>query len=392
MKKVLLVFLVCLLSVTLLPLNAEAKTLREFYNELDELEAEIESNNQEQQSTEEEIAAANAETKQAALEITQAEDKIIESNKEIEKLSEEIVEKNAETDELFKYLQVSSGDPEYLEYIFGAETITDFIHRSAVVEKLSAYNDQLVQEMNDMIEEQNKLQAELEAKKIVLREKQEELKRLIAKLNKQQEDLEEQYLSISEEVKSTREMIELYESLGTCEMDDDIDICARNIIPPDTAFWRPLESGYVTSEWGYRIHPTKGTWTFHSGIDFGNGGNTGAPVYAAANGKVSHIVYRASCGGNMVFVNHNIKGKAYTTAYLHLHTINVSIDQNISKNDMVGTLGGGEWYDSCTTGPHLHFSIMEGITASLSGSSNPRQFLNLPASRYSWFYDRITRY
>lgn len=394
MKKIISVLCILILTLSLIvfPKDAEAKTLRQMYNELDELQAEIDANNAKQEQTKEGIEKATAETKKAAQDITKAEAKIIESKQEIEALSDEILEKDKETKELLKFLQISNGEPEFLEYVFGAETVTELIHRSVVVEKISGYNDKLIDEMTAAIEEEKRLQEELEEKKVILREKQEELKRLISQLYNEKDNLEEQYLSIEDEISSTREMIELYESLGTCNLDDDIDVCARNIIPPDTKFWRPLDRGYVTSEWGYRVHPTKGTWTFHSGTDLGNGGNTGASVYAAANGKVSYIVKQASCGGNMVFINHNINGKAYTTAYLHLHTINVKLDQNVTKNDVIGTVGGGEWYDSCTTGPHLHFSIMEGITASLSGSSNPREYVNLPSGVYNWFYDRITRY
>jgi murein DD-endopeptidase MepM/ murein hydrolase activator NlpD len=394
-KYVKIIFLICFTLANIFftyPTEVKAKTLRDIYNELRELQKDIDATTKEKQLTQSEINNANKEVKRVASEITQAGEDIIKAEKEIEKLNKEIEAKQKETKEIIKYFQLSQGESEYLEYIFGAQDITDFIHRNAVVERLTSYNKELIEKMNSWIAEQKQLQIELAKKQESLAKKQQELRGLLAKLGKKQEALEEQYLSIAEEIKSTNDMIKLYESLGTCGLDDDINVCARNIIPPDTAFWRPLDRGYVTSEWGWRVHPTKGTKSFHSGIDLGNGGNTGAPVYAAANGKVSHIIYKSSCGGNMVFVNHNIKGKSYTTAYLHLHTINVSLKQNVTKNTIIGTVGGGESYDSCTTGPHLHFSVMQGITASLSGSDNPRGYINLPAGKYNYFYDRITKY
>ncbi|MFA5602740.1 MAG: peptidoglycan DD-metalloendopeptidase family protein [Bacilli bacterium] len=394
-KYIKIIFLSCFVLANVFftyPTATKAKTLKDIYNELNELQEDINATAAEKQLTQSEINNANNEVKKVAEEITKVGEDIIKAQDEIKKLNKDIEEKQKETKEIIKQFQISQGESEHLEYIFGAKDITDFIHRNAVVERLTTYNKELVEQMNSWIEEQKQLQIDLANKEESLAKKQKELRELLAKLGKKQEALEEQYLSIAEEIKSTNDMIKLYESLGTCGLDDDINVCARNIIPPDTAFWRPLDRGYVTSEWGWRIHPTKNTKSFHSGIDLGNGGNTGAPVYASANGKVSHIIYRSSCGGNMVFINHNIKGKSYTTAYLHLHAINVKLKENVTKNTVIGTVGGGESYDKCTTGPHLHFSVMQGITASLSGSDNPRGYINLPAGKYNYFYNRTTRY
>ena len=127
------------------------------------------------------------------------------------------------------------------------------------------------------------------------------------------------------------------------------------------------------------------------------GGYIGKPIYAAAAGKVSYIRRVPSgapansyCGGQYIFINHNIDGKAYTTAYLHVHDIYVSEGDIVTKNTVIGTMGGGEAYDSCTTGAHLHFSLMKGITASTSNSLNPVDYVNIPTS--GWFRDRTTKY
>lgn len=44
-------------------------------------------------------------------------------------------------------MQISEGDNVYLEYIFEATSFTDFIYRSAIVEQLTKYNDELIDDM-----------------------------------------------------------------------------------------------------------------------------------------------------------------------------------------------------------------------------------------------------
>ena len=59
---------------------------------------------------------------------------------------------------------------------------------------------------------------------------------------------------------------------------------------------------------------------------------------------------------------------------MHLHTINVKVGQVVDLYTQIGTVGGGESYDYCTTGPHLHFGMMKG-----SSYVNPRNYVSFPA-------------
>ena len=133
-----------------------------------------------------------------------------------------------------------------------------------------------------------------------------------------------------------------------------------------------------------RLHPTLGYYRMHNGVDIGVPMNT--PVYASAAGIVSKIVRvknpnkrNSSCGGNMVYVKHRIKGKEYTTVYMHLHSINVKLQDFVTTGSIIGKSGGGESYDYCTTGPHLHFGVMKG-----SNYVNPRNYVNFPKKGVRW--------
>ena len=77
-------------------------------------------------------------------------------------LDEEIINKQKEIDNLLSFLQVSKGENVYLEYVFQAKNFTDFIYRGAVVEQLTKYNDELIDDMYKKIEENKALQVQLQ--------------------------------------------------------------------------------------------------------------------------------------------------------------------------------------------------------------------------------------
>ena len=70
---------------------------------------------------------------------------------------------------------------------------------------------------------------------------------------------------------------------------------------------------------------------------------------------------------------------------MHLHSISVKVGDIVTINTVVGTVGGGESYDRCSTGPHLHLSVLKGW----SGSTyyNPMNYFDLP-SKGKWFTTR----
>lgn len=169
-------------------------------------------------------------------------------------------------------------------------------------------------------------------------------------------------------------------------------------MPRGTAFYRPTQTGKITSEWGYRSLLGR---TWHEGIDIGV--SEGTTVYAIANGMVATVV-RYSCGGNMVVVHHNINGKTYTSVYAHLLSVAVTKGQTVDRNTIVGYSGGGstQSYDKCTLGAHLHLTVATGLYGidyydwlndlNVKYSINPRTVINFPSGLYNPWTDRLTAY
>ncbi|MBQ3421973.1 MAG: M23 family metallopeptidase, partial [Romboutsia sp.] len=171
--------------------------------------------------------------------------------------------------------------------------------------------------------------------------------------------------SVNEDIKNLKKNIETYESVykaNGCPRTQDVDACTGSI----NAFgWRyPMAMGCVTSE--YTGFNTRTDWSGgggHHAIDLDCVGEW-TNVYAAANGTIARIAFY-SCGGNAVYINHNVNGRRYTSVYMHLIKVadGMYVGRTVTDNTIIGYVGGYSTsvdhggYDYCTSGAHLHFGI-----------------------------------
>jgi murein DD-endopeptidase MepM/ murein hydrolase activator NlpD len=124
----------------------------------------------------------------------------------------------------------------------------------------------------------------------------------------------------------------------------------------------PVEMGYYSSNYGYRVDPITGKSSFHTGVDLI--APPGTPVVAAAGGVVSTVAYVPEYG-NIVDIDHD---NGLTSRYAHLSRSLVRVGDVVMKGQKVALVGN----TGRTTGPHLHFEVREkGIPL------NPNKFLSL---------------
>lgn len=382
------------------------KTLAEIRKELEDLEHKKDENKEQQQLTQEEINRIAASITKNTNDINQLSDELIKLQEEIVKAEKDIEEKDKEIKEIINFLQVSSGESAYLEYAFGAKDFTDFIYRMAISEQLSSYNDELVAQFNQLIESNKKRKEETNQKQEALRKKQEELVISKSKLGVELKTISDVGAAIEDDIKDQLKFIDSLEKMG-CREDETLNQCTTRtqILPPNTAFYRPIVSGRVSSEFGSRCYWIGKEYRcdLHGGIDMTQSGNA-VPVYASASGMVTKVWSRTPCGGNQVYVVHNINGKHYTTGYAHLRTINVAVGQMVTTDTVIGTMGGDprrEYWDGCSTGQHVHFMIATGHYGKMldydnwnvleTHMINPRTILNVPAIGRT-FTSRTTKY
>lgn len=117
--------------------------------------------------------------------------------------------------------------------------------------------------------------------------------------------------------------------------------------------YRPMLTGTyeMTSPFGYRNHPVRGSYTFHEGVDYAAPIDT--PIYAPADGVVKEIVTDGY--GTSMLIQHEGEELVFDTAYLHLypHTVYVEVGQQVKAGQHIAGVGNS----GISTGPHLHFEV-----------------------------------
>lgn len=122
----------------------------------------------------------------------------------------------------------------------------------------------------------------------------------------------------------------------------------------------PADMRNISSGFGYRRDPFNGRAAMHRGLDFK--GPRGAPILAAADGRVSFVGNKSGYG-RVVEITH---GNGMMTRYAHMSAWNARVGQEVVAGDQIGRIGNS----GRSTGPHLHFEVHINGTA-----VNPRPFL-----------------
>lgn len=387
MKKFLFCVLVCLFVFDV-NASSEKQTLGELRSEYNKKLEEQKENNNKTEEAKAEIREKEALIKQAEAEIHQAEEDIDTALKAIDESNARIDVLKSEMKNVLRYYQQVSSGNAYVEYISGAKSITDMLMRVSAVEQISNSVNRSLDDLNAEIKKNEELKSSLEVKKKRLEEQTVVYQNVIKERYGDIANYDKYALDIDTQVKSLKEKLDKAEK--NCkeyapDLGDDAIISsdcikkiydsAGNVITIDNGEWlKPLGYGVITSKIGSR-------WgSYHNGLDIG-GNHEGTPVYAAAAGVVSGMIYKSSCGGNMLFVDVTVNGVPYTTFYYHLIRFNVELGDVVTQNTILGYVGGYSTavsyggYDYCSTGAHLHFGVAKGF---YNGYSIPRSNVITP--------------
>lgn len=110
--------------------------------------------------------------------------------------------------------------------------------------------------------------------------------------------------------------------------------------------------GEITSQFGFRDHPTIGRYAPHGGVDIA--ASSGTEIGAFAAGQVE-CVGESKDFGNYLQLRHE---NGVTTFYAHCKTICVREGQSVQAGQPVAAVGS----TGKSTGPHLHFEIrLDGV-------------------------------
>jgi murein DD-endopeptidase MepM/ murein hydrolase activator NlpD len=109
--------------------------------------------------------------------------------------------------------------------------------------------------------------------------------------------------------------------------------------------WLP----YVSSYYGYRVHPISGEKDYHTGADMAL--PTGTEILAGGDGVVTEAGTNGGYG-LMVVVDY---GDGITARYAHCSLLLVSAGQTVTRGDVIALVGN----TGTSTGPHLHMEVLK---------------------------------
>ena len=114
----------------------------------------------------------------------------------------------------------------------------------------------------------------------------------------------------------------------------------------------PVDSPRITSDFGMRLHPLLGYTRMHQGLDFG--APAGSAVVAAGDGVVEELRW-AGGYGRWIKLRH---AGAIETGYGHLSAWAPGLRAGsvIRQGQVIGYVGSS----GLSTGPHLHYEVIEG--------------------------------
>ena len=112
--------------------------------------------------------------------------------------------------------------------------------------------------------------------------------------------------------------------------------------------WLP----YVTSYYGYRVHPISGEKNYHKAVDIGM--PQGTEILAGHDGVVTQAGEAGSYGLIVVLEGTMEDGKTLTTKYAHCSELLVSAGQEVKQGDVIAKVGS----TGDSTGPHLHLEVL----------------------------------
>ncbi len=132
----------------------------------------------------------------------------------------------------------------------------------------------------------------------------------------------------------------------------------------------------VSSGYGWRSHPVRGTREFHSGIDYR--GNRGDGVIATADGIVEFAGYSKGSGyGNLIILSHAF---GFRTYYAHLDSMHVRPGQYVRSGELIGAIGN----TGVSTGPHLHYEV-----TFIQRKLDPSPFVQWTLENYEDIFEQV---
>lgn len=346
--------------------NEKKKELQSSLTEVKKIKESLESERSDLQAyvtqLDQNLTDVEAKIEELKTMISEKEEEILETTEELEDAQEKEETQYEAMKERIQFIY-EKGDSYYLELLFSASGFSDFINKKEYIEKLSEYDTNMFAEYVKNRELIEVCKAELEAEEELLEEAK-------AKVDEEQANLEELISTKEQEInRYTGDINDKEKAIAEYEADialenDTIKALeaalaeerkrlleengAENIVYDGGMFKWPAPSyTRISSDYGWRMHPTLGVEKIHNGVDMAAPG--GSPILAAYDGEVIAAGYNSSMG-NYIMINH---GGGLITIYMHASALYVSKGAMVARGDKIAAVGT----TGRSTGNHLHFGV-----------------------------------
>lgn len=337
---------------------------------------------QELEKAEEQLTYVQGELSDAVIQIQELDDRIKEYQKQLDEVNanyQELQEKVKKSEEELEIARTDyekklgllqdrlvaiykNGETKYLDVLLNSKSIIDFVSKYYVVQKIVEYDSKAIEELNQKKQEVEKINNQLEEDKAEMKLAKLEAEKQTVVLTNTKTVHENYKNSLSESEKQITAEIDSYK-----KQQEELENLIRYTIDGSTyelkysggvMIWPTLESSYITSPYGSRLHPIQGVIKNHDGIDIG--GSTGDPIYAAADGIVIYSQFNTGGYGNMVMIDHglNSDGVKIVTLYAHGDKLLKNVGDTVKQGDIIMEMGS----TGNSTGPHVHFEVRENGT------------------------------
>lgn len=296
--------------------------------------------------------------------------KLIEQKTKDVEEAQQMADKQLERYKVRVRTMEENGRYSYLEVLFGANSISEFLSLIDDIGDIIRSDKALENAYRQSVIDLNEVKSEYEAAKDELEGKQTELKTLSAQL---QADIAEAAQLISSLQSDINAQSGKLSEIAAQRDAVDSEITAKikelnaqkakekqqqqqqssgggggSVIATGSLMW-PSYCTYVSSPYGYRIHPIYGTYKFHGGVDIA--ASYGTAIWAADGGTIIVSSDGWNGGyGNYIIIDH---GNGVQTRYAHMSSRAVSVGAHVSKGQVIGYVGS----TGASTGAHIHFEV-----------------------------------
>ncbi len=316
---------------------------------LSEIREEIEEQEEKLEEGQAEVKSLSSQVTELEKKISNLEVAIDEGEKKLEVLIVEVAEAQKKVDEQTENLNgrlrnmYKTSSIGFLDVLLGSRSFSEFLTNLDLVKIIYSADQNVLKDLEEAHNELERkkgevenLQAELKASKettVAQKANVQQKKEEIAKSNEETEKM------IDDLQAEADAMIAKIQSSGSSS--------TTSVYTGGELAWPTPSASYITSPFGYRIHPIYGYRKFHTGIDIGAG--SGSTIVAANDGTVILSGWNGGYG-KCIVIDH---GGGVSTLYAHCSSLNVGYGQTVTRGQSIAAVGS----TGASTGPHLHFEV-----------------------------------